>query len=103
MGTVLKLATNRVRVFAERLDVAAGWDRDRLGEAERAVERAASAVSKLGTAPINHQWVGALGGRLTPFDAERLERALEEGSRCGTTFSQQVAKPRRFWRVNPIY
>src|SRR6266436_5064701 len=30
---------------------------------------------------------------------EHLRRVLD----AQTTFSQQVAKPRRFWRVNPIY
>jgi hypothetical protein len=49
--------------------------------AERTVERAASAVRKIGVAPLNHPWYGALGIRLTPFDAERLNNALGEGMR----------------------
>jgi hypothetical protein len=82
MGTVLRLGSDHARVLEERLDVAANWDRERIQEAERAVERAFSTVSRLGVVPIEHPWHGVRSGRLTPFDASRLQQGLDEGSRC---------------------
>jgi hypothetical protein len=48
MGTVLKLKTSQAKTFARRLDAVDNWDRATIEEAERAVQRAASAVAKLG-------------------------------------------------------
>jgi very-short-patch-repair endonuclease len=79
MGKVLKLRhTDGVRVLGQRLEAAADWDRDRLQAAVKAVERAAAAVHKIGVAPVNYPFYGTSGIRLTPFDAERLTRALGE-------------------------
>jgi very-short-patch-repair endonuclease len=78
MGAVLKLHADQVRVLGQRLDLVADWDRDRLQEAERSAERAASAVRKLGIVPLRHPWYGALAGRLTPFDTDRLTVAVRE-------------------------
>jgi very-short-patch-repair endonuclease/KaiC/GvpD/RAD55 family RecA-like ATPase len=76
MGTVAKRRLQQTRVLDERLDVAADWDRSRLDEAERAVERASVAVQKLGIAPILHAWYGAAGRPLTPIDMARLDKIL---------------------------
>jgi very-short-patch-repair endonuclease len=78
LGTVIKLQADQVRVLDQRLDVAADWDRERLAEAERAVDRAALAVHQLREIPIHHAWYGAQGARLTPFDANRLRKTLGE-------------------------
>src|SRR5262249_27856549 len=51
MGTVLKLTSDHARVLGERMDAAANWDRERIQEAEQAVERAFYAVSRLGVVP----------------------------------------------------
>lgn len=76
MGTVLKLRAERIRTPDRRLDAAADWERERLAEAERAVDQAARAVDRLGCAPQDHPWYGVQGGRLTPFDADRLQDRL---------------------------
>jgi len=76
IGVVLKLHADGVRVLDQRLDAAADWDRDRLDHAEQSVVRAAQTVTKLGVVPVDHAWYGARGGRLTPFDTDRLRDAL---------------------------
>jgi very-short-patch-repair endonuclease len=82
MGKILKLRADGVPVFDRRLDVARDWDRDRLGAAINAVERASTAVEKLNVPPVNHPWYGTSGNRLTPMDAERLKEALTTGREC---------------------
>jgi very-short-patch-repair endonuclease len=89
-----------VRVLGQRVDAAADWDRDQLQAAEKAVERAASAVRKIGVAPINHPWYGALGIRLTPFDAERLNNALGEGWRLANDLIDVGCKAATFLRAD---
>jgi very-short-patch-repair endonuclease len=76
IGTVLKLRAAGMRIAEQKLETAADWDRDRLAEAERAVEQAASAVARLRSVPRDHPWYGTQGGRLTPFDMDRLRDGL---------------------------
>ena len=78
------------------MDAAANWDRERIREAERAVEKASSAVSKLGVVPIDHAWHGVQCGRLTPFDAARLEEALYESSRRANNLVAMARKAGMF-------
>jgi len=76
MGMVLKLKASQAKTFAKRLDAVASWDRAIIEEAERTVQRAASAVAKLGVAPVDHIWYGAGAKQLNPFDADRLRDAI---------------------------
>ncbi len=78
IGIVLKRRDEGVRVLGQAFQAAADWDRDRLNEAERAVERAAAAVARLGTAPAYHAWHGTLAEPLAPFDVDRLGADLSE-------------------------
>ena len=80
IGIVLKRRSEGVRILDQPFQAAADWDRDRLNEAERAVERAAAAVTRLGTAPACHAWHGALAAPLTPFDVDRLGAGLGEAN-----------------------
>jgi very-short-patch-repair endonuclease len=94
MGAVLKLRADGVRVLGQRLDAATTWDLGELKEAERAVDRASVAVSKLGAVPIRHAWYGTLGSRLTPFDLDRLKEALRDAQKRAqdlTLISSRVA------------
>jgi len=100
MGKVLKLHTDGVRVLGQRLDAAANWDRDRIGAAEQAVERASSAVQKIEVIPIKHCWYGTLAARLTPFDVERLKRELSEGCRLANDAIALGCKSATFLRAN---
>ncbi|MGH7030088.1 MAG: DUF3320 domain-containing protein, partial [Stellaceae bacterium] len=81
IGTVLKRRDEGARILDQPLRETVDWDRDRLREAERAVERAAVAAAKLGTAPIHHPWHGTLADPLAPFDVERLDAALRDAGR----------------------
>ena len=81
IGTVLKRRDEGARILAQPLQAAADWDREHLSEAERAVEQAAAAVAKLGTAPIRHAWHGTRAVPLAPFDAERLDALLRDAGR----------------------
>jgi very-short-patch-repair endonuclease len=76
IGAVLKHRGEGVRVLDQRLPAAVDWDRDRLREAQRAVERATTAVTKLGITPIDHAWHGTLAEPLAPFDVDRLDSDL---------------------------
>jgi len=78
LGAVVKLQSDEVRVLEERLDAAADWDQERLAEAERAVDRAVAAMQQLQSIPTRHPWYGTRGSRVTPFDANRLSKALEK-------------------------
>lgn len=79
MGTVLREHARGTRILEQRLDAASDWDRDRLAEAERAVEVAALSIKELGCAPVEHVWYGIAGEKPTPFEAQRLRAALDEG------------------------
>ena len=78
MGMVAKSRSRQTRVLDRPLNIAADWDRNRLDEVERSIERTARNIQNLGTAPINHPWYGTEGQRLTPFDTERLSKILHE-------------------------
>jgi very-short-patch-repair endonuclease len=81
IGIALKHRGDGVRVLDQPFQAAADCNRDRLREAKRAVERAAAAVTRLGTAPARHAWHGTLAEPLAPFDVDRLEAALGAASK----------------------
>lgn len=80
IGIVLKRRGKGVRIPGQPFQTAADWDRDRVNEAERAVERAAAAVRRLGTAPARHVWHGTIAEHLAPFDVDRLGADLGEAN-----------------------
>ena len=87
IGQVLKLRGDNVRPLGEKLEAPGGWGAEELRLAEHSVDRAASAVQKLGIAPIAHPWRGATGDLLAPFDADRLREALDAAHSHITTIS----------------
>ena len=82
MGTVLKLKASQAKTFVKRLDAIAHWDRSTIEDAEKTVQRAASALAKLGVPPVDHIWYGAGASELNPFDVDRLRNAIDSLAPC---------------------
>jgi Protein of unknown function (DUF4011)/AAA domain len=90
MGQVLQLRAENVKPLNDRLDAPGEWDAEQLRIAERSVDRAAAATSKLGVVPDTHPWRGASGDLLTPFDADRLREAVETAARQSQALSARL-------------
>ena len=92
MGRQLKLRADKIRLLPDRLDVAAQWQEERLLETEGALDRAATAVAKLGVAPVLHVWHGTKLDVQNPFDLERLIASLENAIATLDQLSTQLSK-----------
>ena len=79
MGTVLKLSEHSVRLLDAPIADISTWDVERLRRAGDVVDRAAASVAALGLIPKDHWWSLAQGDWLTPFNADRLRKALIVG------------------------
>lgn len=95
MGQVLQLRAENVKPLNKRVDAPSEWDAEQLRIAERSVDRAAAATSKLGVVPDTHPWRGASGDLLTPFDADRLREVVETAARHCQALSARLGAVRR--------
>lgn len=92
MGRQLKLRAEKVRLLPDRLDVAAQWQEELLLQTESALDRAATAVAKLGGAPVQHVWHGTKLDAQNPFDLERLTASLDDAITTLDQLSAQISK-----------
>ncbi len=92
MGRQLQLRADKVRLLSDRLEHVAEWRAETLLAAEAALDRAVTAVFKIGGAPSQHAWYGTKLGVQSPFDLERLTSALDEAIEKIGTLSAQLTK-----------
>jgi hypothetical protein len=92
IGRQLQLRADKVRLLPDRLEHVAEWSAETLVAAETALERAVTAVVKLGVAPSHHAWYGTKLDVQSPFDLERLTSALDEAIEKVGTLSAQLTK-----------
>jgi very-short-patch-repair endonuclease len=97
MGQVLKLRADNISPLDEKLDTPGEWTAEELRVAEHAVDRAAAAVKRLGTAPTSHPWRGATGDLLTPFDADRLRQSLDAAANSLDAISASLTEIREIF------
>lgn len=76
MGRQLVLRGKRTTLMDERLDFTAEWPAAKLENAELAIDRAATAVQRIGQTPADHPWYGTGIAALSPFDHDRLRSSL---------------------------
>ncbi|MBM3586679.1 MAG: DUF3320 domain-containing protein [Alphaproteobacteria bacterium] len=76
MGRQLVLRGKRTTLLDERLDFTAEWPAAKLENAELAIDRAATAVQRIGQTPSDHAWFGTGIAALSPFDHDRLRSSL---------------------------
>ena len=92
MGRQLQLRADKVRLLPEQLEHVAEWSAETLLAAEAALDRAVTAVVKLGGAPSQHPWYGTKLDVQSPFDLERLTSALDEAIEKIGMLSAQLTK-----------
>ena len=92
MGRQLQLRADKVRLLPDQLEHVAEWSASTLLAAEAALDRAVTAVVKLGGAPSRHPWYGTKLDMQSPFDLDRLARALDEAIQKISTLSAQLTK-----------
>ena len=89
MGKVLRLRVLGTLVPDIELNSASSWSAEKIREVEGAVERAAAAARKLNCPPNSHPWKAATGGRLTPFDFDRLRPVLSKACDAAGALSER--------------
>jgi very-short-patch-repair endonuclease len=92
IGRQLQLRADNVRLLPDRLEHVASWPAEKLLAAEAAVNRAVTAVVKLGCAPSHHPWYGTKLDVQSPFDLERVTSALDKAIEKIGTLSVQLTK-----------
>jgi hypothetical protein len=78
MGRQLQLRADKVRLLPDQIEHVADWSTETLVNAEAGLDRAVTAIIKLGGVPSQHAWCGTKLGVLSPFDLARLTSALDE-------------------------
>ena len=91
MGAQLKLRSGDVPLFGASLNAAADWAAEKLANVEKAIDRASTAVAKIGYAPNLHSWFGADIDSQSPFDEERLRGKLQAASEELNSLNAQLS------------
>jgi len=78
IGAHLKLGAENVRLLPIQLSEVGDWTEEEIDSALAALDRACSAIRKIGCAPRSHAWFGTALQPLSPFDSARLTRTLDE-------------------------
>jgi very-short-patch-repair endonuclease len=92
MGRQLQLRADNVRLLPDRIEHVADWPAETLLAAEAALDRAVTAIVKLGGAPSQHPWYGTKLPVQSPFDLERLADALHEAIEKIGTLSGRLTR-----------
>jgi very-short-patch-repair endonuclease len=92
MGRQLQLRADNVRLLPHQIEDVADWRAETLVGAEAALDRAITAIIKLGGVPSQHAWHGTKLGFQSPFDLERVANALDEAIETIGALSARVTR-----------
>ncbi|WP_442754260.1 DUF3320 domain-containing protein [Methylocystis sp. JAN1] len=92
IGRQIRISRAGIPLPDQRLDAAADWSASKIAEVDRVLERASTAITKIGQPPVANAWFGTGVGPLSPFDQTRLQGGMQRAVERLRAFDESTRK-----------